>query len=324
MRFAITGEMGFIATNLANTIQEAGHTFVSLLDTNISLNSIATGEPCVYNNTEKEWEGVLLDEKIDVLIHNAAAVGTDVVALNSEFSTLSNVMGTHTIARAANKAGVSVCYTGTTVIYDTKKYQNIAITETSELNPKTFYGIQKLAAEQIIKHNCNEWMIVRPLFAYGGHGDMNSLIAKSLYSHLTEVNSLDMFLNPAKIKDYMHVKDFCEAVVLACVKGLWRDDFNVSAENPYNTQEIVSKISEIVNRDLNKIINWYPETDYLGNHILSSEKFRNASGWSPRISLDEGIQNSWSTLINLPMGGYNPLKYLNDAKEKQVDLTEYY
>ena len=60
MRFAITGEMGFIATNLANTIQEAGHTFVSLLDTNISLNSIATGEPCVYNNTEKEWEGVLL------------------------------------------------------------------------------------------------------------------------------------------------------------------------------------------------------------------------------------------------------------------------
>ena len=153
---------------------------------------------------------------------------------------------------------------------------------------------------------------------------MNSLIAKTLYSHLTHVDSLDMFLDPMKIKDYMHVKDFCNAVVVACDKGLWCDDFNVAAENPYNTQEIVSKMSTIVNSDLESIISWKPETDYLGNHILSSEKFRNASGWSPKISLDKGIQNSWITLINLPMGDYNPLKHLNDAKEKKVDLTEYY
>tara|TARA_Y100000592_G_scaffold100690_2_gene182061 strand:+ start:1220 stop:2194 length:975 start_codon:yes stop_codon:yes gene_type:complete len=324
MRFAITGELGFIGTNLAKAIEQSGNTFVSLLGDDTELVCIDTGEPCVYGNSEKEWERILADEKIDVLIHNAAVVGTDVVALNSEFSTLSNVMGTHTIARAANKVGVPVCYTGTTVIYDTKSYQDCAITELSELNPKTFYGIQKLAAEQIIKHNCDEWMIVRPLFAYGGHGDMNSLIAKTLYSHLTDSNDLDMFLDPTKIKDYMHVVDFCEAVVLACTKGLWCDDFNVSAENPYNTQEIVSKISDAVNVDVNKIIKWHPETDYLGNHILSSEKFRNASGWSPRISLDRGIQNSWITLLNLPIGDYNPLKYLNDAKEKKIDLTEYY
>ena len=133
-----------------------------------------------------------------------------------------------------------------------------------------------------------------------------------------------MFLNPQKIKDYMHVKDFCEAVVIACIKGLWQADFNVSAENPFNTHEIVSKISEVVGSDLEKIISWLPETDYLGNHILSSEKFRNATGWSPKITLDDGIQNSWMTLINSPLKDYNPLKYLNDAKEKQIDLTEYY
>ena len=44
----------------------------------------------------------------------------------------------------------------------------------------------------------------------------------------------------------------------------------------------------------------------------------------PKITLDDGIQNSWMTLINSPLKDYNPLKYLNDAKEKQVDLTEYY
>ena len=80
----------------------------------------------------------------------------------------------------------------------------------------------------------------------------------------------------------------------------------------------------LITKDLESIISWKPETDYLGNHVLSSEKFKKASGWTPKISLDKGIQNSWTTLINLPIGSYNPLKYLNDAKEKQVDLTEYY
>ena len=54
MRFAVTGELGFIGTNLASTIQQAGHTFVSLLDNHMGLKHIDTGEPCVYNNTEKE------------------------------------------------------------------------------------------------------------------------------------------------------------------------------------------------------------------------------------------------------------------------------
>lgn len=323
MRIAITGEAGFIAKNLSRSIHLAGHEFVSLLEDH-SLYRIPTGEPCVYNNSEKEWERVLLENEVDVLIHNAAVVGTDVVALNAEFSTLSNIMGTHTIARAAAKAGVPVCYMGTTVIYDTQQYQDSAITENSVTNPKTFYGIQKLAGESIVRHNAKDWMIIRPLFAYGGHGDMNSLIAKTLYAHLTEVDSLNMFLNPNKVKDYMHVTDFCNAVVLACDLGLWGADFNVAAENPYNTHEIVEKMSAFAGRDLEEILDWHPETDYLGNHILSSEKFRNISGWEPRISLEEGISDSWKTLVQRPADGYNPLKHLDDAREKGIDLSAYY
>ena len=60
MRFAITGELGFIGTNLASAIAQSGNTFVSLLGSEIGLNCIDTGEPCVYNNTEKEWQRVVL------------------------------------------------------------------------------------------------------------------------------------------------------------------------------------------------------------------------------------------------------------------------
>ena len=324
MRFAITGEAGFIATNLQYIIKKLGHEFVSLSEQDtLSKKLQGTNEPCVYSNSEEAWTEALKENNVDVLIHNAAVVGTDVVALNAEFSSLSNVTGTHTISRSCRKAGVPVCYMGTTVIYDTARYQDTVITEESALNPKTFYGIQKLAGEQIVKHNAKDWMIIRPLFAYGGFGDMNSLIAKSIYACLNNSGPIDMFLDPAKIKDYMHVLDFCEAIVRACELGLWGEDYNVSAETPFNTNEIVEIISSLLSTNINQIVSWHPSTDYLGNHVLSSRKFRTHTGWAPKIKLSDGIQDSFTTILNND-GTYNPLKHLQEAKERGVDLLDYY
>ncbi|MDB4337521.1 NAD(P)-dependent oxidoreductase [bacterium] len=324
MRIAITGEKGFIAQNLKRIIINRGHEFVSLIDEKeLAWKCKGTDEPCIYENGEKVWSSSLSNNSVDILIHNAAVVGTDVVALNTAHSTMSNVAGTHTIARAATAANIPVCYIGTTVIYDTQNYQDSVITETSSLNPRTFYGIQKLSAERIIKHNCNDWMIIRPLFAYGGLGDMNSLIAKSIYACKNNHKSIDMFLDPEKIKDYMHVDDFCNAVLTGCLSGRWGEDYNVAAETPYNTREIVEIISKTTGFDVASAIKWYPKTDYLGNHVLSSRKFRSHTGWSPDISLDLGIQMSAQTIMS-DTGKYNPLKYLNEAKEKGIDLTVYY
>jgi nucleoside-diphosphate-sugar epimerase len=211
---------------------------------------------------------------------------------------------------------------GTTVIYDTSKYQNEAIKEESDRGPHTFYGCQKLCAEDIMKSQVEKWMIVRPLFAYGGIGDMNSLIAKSIYGALNNKNQIDMFLDPTKIKDYMHVNDYCDAVLTAITQNMWYQDWNVAAETPLMTGEIVNLIQEITNLDLKDVVRWYPKTDYLGNHMLTSWKFRNVSGWSPKISLEEGIKMSFQSILQSK--GYNPLKYLEEAKERNVDLTEFY
>lgn len=324
MRIAITGEDGFIAKNLARIINENGHQFVSLKnDPALEWKCKGTEEPCVYENSESAWQSALSNNSVDVLIHNAAVVGTDVVALNTSHSTMSNLAGTHTIARASASIKVPVCYMGTTVIYDTQKYQDAVITETSDLNPKTFYGIQKLAAERVIRHNCSDWMIIRPLFAYGGSGDMNSLIAKSIYACKNNHDPIDMFLDPEKIKDYMHVDDFCRAVLTGCLSGKWGEDYNVAAETPYNTREIVEMIGRTTGFDTESVIKWHPKTDYLGNHVLSSRKFRSHTGWLPKIDLESGIRLSAQTIMN-DDGQYNPLRYLNEAKEKGIDLTVYY
>jgi dTDP-4-dehydrorhamnose reductase len=326
VRVLVTGEKGFIGRNLPKSFEKWGHSVVPIINSDIVTEKTSVGEPCVHKNSEDAWRDELVSNSIDLVVHNAAIVGTDVVALYPKESTLTNVSGTYTISRAANAAGVPVCYMGTTVIYDTAKYQNSSIVEDSKRGPSTYYGALKLAGEETIRSLCKEWMIIRPLFAYGGIGDMNSLMAKTFYAEVNDVYDIDMFLDPGKTKDYMRVEDYCDAVALACHLGIWGDDYNVAAETPHNVGKIVEVMSDVCCSDLSKRIKWHPKTDYLGNHILSSEKFRNRTGWEPKFSLRDGLDASWDSISD-PFArdeSYDPLQYLKHAKTKGIDLTEHY
>ena len=324
MRIAITGENGFIAKNLAKEINDDfSKTFVSLLDDNNLKEKIDTGEPCVYQNTEDEWYQAFVDNQIDVIVHNAAVVGTDVVALNPDHSIMTNVLGTQRITNAANRAGILNVYLGTTVIYDTPKYQEEPITEFSDIHPRTLYAAQKYAGEMFVRNSADNWLVMRPLFAYGGEGDMNSLIAKTMFALKNGVEELDMFLDPLKTKDYMHVSDFCKAIMIAVDSKVRNEHFNVAANQPYNTQGIVDMIHRRTGIQPNKIIKWHPETDYLGNHILSTNKFEYHFGHFRKISLYEGVKMSWNSIQDAG-SDYNPLKYLEQAKENNTDLVSFF
>ena len=338
MRVVITGEKGFIASNLLKSLNKYN---IELMKLNLKSGKISypgktnsNDEMCVYRNTIRDWTLLFETLKIDMVIHNAAVVGTDVVALDPNKATLTNVAGTYNIIMAANAADIPIIYLGTTVMYNTKMYQDGLIYENSHTRPITYYGHLKLMAENLITHMSKKWIILRPLFAYGGVGDMNSLIAKTFYASMIP-KKLDMFLDPENFKDYLHVEDFCDAVALACKKKLYEtrywpefgnygNDYNIAAETPLITSEVVELMSDISKKDLNLLIDWKPETDYLGNHRLSTAKFRTDTEWLPKITLEEGLSDAYNSILKNSETGYNPLIYLEQAKESGVDLTKFY
>ena len=59
-----------------------------------------------------------------------------------------------------------------------------------------------------------------------------------------------MFLDPEKIKDYMHVEDFCYAIMQAINSSVRNDHFNISAQNPYTTLEIIKMIENVTDTNI--------------------------------------------------------------------------
>ena len=292
-RIAVTGELGFIGRNLVRTLQ-----LRDLCYAHVPLLNADGTEMCVHSTPFDAWCAVL--HKVDVLVHNAAIVGSDVVDLRPEDAYNVNVVGTEVVVRAANLMGVPVVYMGTTACYDCTKYQHCMMDEDSAQHGHTEYGRQKLVAENWVKRHAKQWMVVRPLFCYGGVGDMNSLISKSLYAKYT-CQQVHMHLDPKKYKDWLHVDDFVEAILLCIDAELWGNVWNASYMSPVTPYDVV-KYAET---ELSVI--WHPDVDYMGNHLVSSGRLR-AMGWSPKVSLQEGIERAAAEIV-ANLDSYDPLRY---------------
>lgn len=330
----LTGEKGFIAKNLLRVgsnridfINDGAAGKDNLLFSNNGKNEFNFADPSGIAILSCKLERV----GCDVIIHNGATVGTDVCGLYPRTAILNNVYGTYNIASLAKKMNIPVVYIGTTVIYDTQKVQNEWITEKSPIFPRTLYATTKYEGELIVRAYCQEsgYVILRPLFCYGGDGDMNSLIAKSIFNDVRgRKKPFKIFLDKTKIKDYMHVDDFCEAIVSASIDPRVyksNSDFNVSADNPIITYQIVDEIRH--NGIETDYIQWVPETDYLGNHRVDNSKFKaiTKGAWSPKISLEDGIKRVKDSISKPHEGSqYDPFKYLDQIEESGMNIETHY
>lgn len=328
----LTGERGFIAKNLIKVARDR----LSFINDNISYNSILNrngkGEIDFVSSRAQFLEEELRKQECDIIIHNGAVVGTDVCGLHPKGAIINNVYGTYNIATIAKKLNIPIVYIGTTVIYDTQEVQHDWIEEDSPIFPRTLYATTKYEGELIIRAYCQDsrYCILRPLFCYGGEGDMNSLIAKTIFNWYRRKRGFKIFLDPSKIKDYMHVDDFCETIVIAAVNDYILDfntDFNISADDPIKTTEIVKQI-EKVGVDTS-YIKWVPETDYLGNHRVNNSKFKIVTSrvgrWYPKVDLMSGIISVQDSILALDKdSSYNPFEHLDDIEQQNIDIETHY
>ena len=323
----ITGENGFIARNLILQLEKNANYEVINNKTNNLLN-YKRGEIDFVNNDYDKLKQFLIDNNTDIIVHSGAIVGTDVCALYPKETILNNVFGTYNISHIAKELNIPVVYLGTTVIYDTslEEVQNGYITENSIINPITLYGITKYEGEIIVKNLLDNYVILRPLFCYGGVRDMNSLMAKTIYADIVNrKDTFKIFLDKQYYKDYMHVNDFVNAIILAIDCELWtkNTDYNISLMEPKNTREIYETILDVTNITKDRV-EWMPKTDYLKNHRIDNKKFREDTNWQPKISLIEGIKIQYESIRKNINEDYNPLKHLDDINRKNINIEKYY
>ena len=182
-----------------------------------------------------------------------------------------------------------------------------AVSEDYQTLPLSPYGITKLALEKYA-HLYFETaklpiVCVRPANAYGegqrpyaGQGFIATAIASIL-----EQKELTLFGEHGTIRDYLHVSDMALGIVAALDAGQPGEIYNLGSSKGLTNREILELLKPLAAQAGCSVqVRVLPSRLFdVPVNILDCHKLRIISGWQPKLSITEGLAQTWNWYANL-------------------------
>ena len=310
MKLLVTGGLGFIGSNfILKLLKESNNFEIINVDAELhgadktNLSEIQNNEKYEFvkgNITNKRLMEELIS-KCDAVVNFAAESFVDRSIDNADPFLVSNIRGSFTILDIITKQKKRMVQISTDEVFGS--LSTGTATEKSQLNPSNPYAATKAAAELLIKSYVNthnsDVIITRCTNNYGPRQFPEKLIPKIIIL-ANQLNSIPIYGQGLNIRDWIHVDDHCNAVLMALLDGKTGESYNVSANNEVDNLTIVHKILKLMNKpdDLIKFVEDRPGHDL--RYSMDSKKISNELGWKIKTSFDDGLQNTINWYLNNP------------------------
>lgn len=293
MKILVTGGAGYLGSILVPELLKCGYE-VTVLD-NFRYGQSSLLENCIIDNFEvvrgdSRDEGVLkpILKKADYIIPLAALVGAPVCDKDKLAAETTNRDAIDLIVRLASREQRIIIPTTNSGYGIGQK--GIFCTEETPLNPITFYGKQKVAAEKIVLGRGNS-ISLRLATAFGVSPRMRiDLLVNDFVYRAVSDRFIVIFEGQFK-RNYIHVRDVARAFIYAI------NNFDVMKNEAFNVGLSDANLSKL--ELCAKIKEQIPDFVYLEapvgedpdkrDYIVSNEKIEKA-GFHPVYSLEAGIK----------------------------------
>lgn len=303
MNLLITGGAGFIGSNFVHYILEKyPEDKVINLDLltyagNIhNLEDLKDNPNHVFihgNINNKELVGYLVKAyEITHFVNFAAESHVDRSILNPEVFVETNIQGTLSLLNVAKKMGIEkYLQVSTDEVYGSLGAEGY-FTEETPLAPNSPYSASKTGADLLVRSYFETYgmnvNITRCSNNYGPYHFPEKLIPLMITNAMDGKN-LPIYGDGENIRDWLHVKDHCQAIDLVLRKGLKGEVYNIGGHNERTNNQIVDIIIEKlgVSRDLITYVD-----DRLGHdkrYAIDPTKLETELGWKPQYIFDTGI-----------------------------------
>ncbi len=233
----MTGGAGFIGSKLVNALIERGLEVVVLDD-------LSVGKACNVAKQARLIVGSILDPKdtaeaiegCDAVVHLAARV-----AIRSSFEFVvedaaTNVVGTATVLRAAQRAGSvrKVVVASSMAVYADAS-DPTPVSEGHPTQPVSAYGISKLAAEMLTHNTCAQAgidSVVLRLFNTYGPGQSLSPYVGVVTIFCDKLNrgaTPTIYGDGCQCRDFVHVEDVVQGFLCALESNISGETFNIGS-----------------------------------------------------------------------------------------------
>ena len=308
-RVLITGGAGFIGSNLAHRLVALGAD-VSVIDSLIpdyggnlfNLHDIKDQIKINISDVRDENAMHYLVQDRDVIFNLAGQV-SHLDSIRDPYTDLEiNCRSQLSLLEACRKhnTGVKVVFAGTRQVYG--HVDQMPVTEDHLVRPVDVNGINKVAGEYYhLLYNdvfniraCSLRLSniygPRQLIKHNRQGFIGWFIRL-----VVENQEIEIFGDGSQIRDLVYVDDAAEAFLLAGASDQCNGKvYNVGGSEPTQLNELVALLIEVAGQGRVTHVPWPAEKQSIdiGSFSTDSTKFKSTVGWTPRVSLKQGLQDT--------------------------------
>jgi len=290
-RVLVTGGAGFIGSHVAEGLRRLGWQ-VEALD------NLSTGDPANLPGdvplhvadlrSDEEINGVFAATGFDFVVHCAAQTSVERSMKSPALDHAVNVGGTQRLLKAALESGVQrfvLISSGGAIYGDTEA----AADEDTMPAPRSYYGLDKYAAEEFVRASGVPSAILRPSNVYGPRqrADAEGGVVAIFHSRLRGDQPLQVHGDGRQTRDFVHVSDVTSAVIAALSA---EDDvlWNVASGEATTILQLAEHMATEIGRVLH--IDYLPaRPGDVQSSLLSPARLLATGLWAPPLTLRQGL-----------------------------------
>ena len=304
MNILVTGGAGFIASHIVNTYIEAGHC-VTVID------NLSSGRLQFLNPKAKFYEIDILDpkitdvlksEKINAINHHAAKISVSESLIDPLVDANSNIIGTLQLLQCAVSLEVEKFIFASTggAIYGEQIY--FPANEDHPCQPLSPYGISKLSAENYLSFFNQQFGLSTTVLRYSnvfgphqnpqGEAGVVAIFCERLIKDQKPVICGD----GEQTRDFIAVRDIAQANLIALDHSC-TGTFNVATGNETSVKCLAECLLRISGKKIPAEYGLARQGDQ-SRSVIDYKKFHDGFGWQPKVSLEQGLVETYSFFQN--------------------------
>ena len=315
-KIIVTGGSGFIGSNLVKFLLKKNYFVINIDCLKYSANPYNTknlnkNKNYVFYkldiNNKNKITKILKKYKPDAIFNLAAETHVD-RSIDKPYNFIhSNILGTYNLLESilAYKKKIKLIHISTDEVYgDVVKGRS---DEKSAYKPSSPYSSSKASADHLVKAYIRTYKISAVISNccnnYGPNQFPEKLIPKLIFNIINN-KSLPIYGKGMNSREWMHVQDHCEALLLIYLKGKIGENYNIGSGTNVKNIDIAKKLLKITKNKstkVNKKTKVIFVKDRPGHDIryaLNNKKILKNLGWKAKISLNKGLSQTFDWYLN--------------------------
>jgi UDP-glucose 4-epimerase len=291
-RVLVTGGAGFIGSNLSNHLAAENDV--------IALDDLYLGTPENLADEVEFVDASVLDDDlptdVDVVFHLAALSSRQMLEENPREGARVNIEGfVNTVEQARRDGCETVVYASTSSAYGS---QTDPCPEDMELEASTGYDASMLGRERYAEYfsDFHDLSLAGTRFfsvyqGYAGNEEHKGEYANTVSQFASQIangESPVLWGDGSQTRDFTHVDDIVRGLEGTAEAGL-DGVFNLGTGRSYTFNEMIEMINEELGTDVEPEYEPVPLENYVYHTCADTSKIRDAIGWEPEISFEEGV-----------------------------------